>query len=102
MSFEDRVKHVSNYVFLGSKIPDHMVHGLAGYLEDGIRPGHFLSYVIDGNLRGAIMNADSKNMMLLHVYASYLYHHAPVISWGYDGACDRWVSHIKEGKANVH
>ena len=73
-------------------IPEHMQGSIVRYYENGIRPGHFLTAVIDNDLRGAIERADDINVNLLKAYVMWFYNCAPGGSWGHEGAVQSWCN----------
>ncbi len=86
------MKKPSEFVFNGETIPESMCGGLERYLESHVRPGQFLSAVLQNDLREAVGRADDKNVRLLHVYVAYLYNEAPAKSWGSKEAFDAWLT----------
>jgi len=77
-------------------IPDYMHDVIIRYYERGIPPGHFLTAVIDNDLRGAIERADDTNVMALKAYVMWFYNQAPSGSWGKAGSVARWVKAFEE------
>jgi hypothetical protein len=62
---------------MGTMIPEYMQHGLALYILFGIRPGAFLSAVLEGDLFGAMAQADGTNAERLPQYCRFLWSYAP-------------------------
>tara|TARA_R110000868_G_scaffold5782_1_gene33953 strand:- start:25894 stop:26148 length:255 start_codon:yes stop_codon:yes gene_type:complete len=63
-------------------IPDHMMAAIIRYLDNGIKPGDFLTAIIENNLKGAVSHADDTNIGLIPTYVKYFYNHAPMACWG--------------------
>lgn len=78
---------------LAGMIPDHMQDGLRRYIEHGIPPGHFLTAVLQNDLRGACERADFTNRSILFKYIQFLYNYAPPSSWGSPERFKIWVNH---------
>lgn len=80
-------------------VPLHMHGYLIRYVEEGVPPGHFLSAVINNDLREACSRADSKNKTRLHAFVMWLYNWAPQGCWGYADAVHDWCKPIEEDVA---
>jgi len=80
-------------------IPKYMQGGIIRYYEKGIPPGHFLTAVINNDLRGAIERADDQNSHLLKAYTLWFYNQAPQGSWGFDGAVQDWCRKFEDEPA---
>ena len=63
-------------------IGDHMMGALRRYLDDGIKPGDFLTAVLSNDLKEACGRADDHNRHILFEYVSYLYNYCPKTCWG--------------------
>lgn len=74
-----------------SGIPSHMRGGILRFFNDRIPPGHFLSAVINNDLREAVSRADDTNKHCLPNYIEWLYSHAPAGSWGHGDAVRDWL-----------
>ena len=72
-------------------IPERMQGCIIRYYENKIPPGHFLTAVINNDLRDAVERADNQNINLLKAYVMWFYNWAPSESWGYEGAANRWL-----------
>jgi hypothetical protein len=76
-------------------IPDRMWGGIIRYYENGIPPGHFLSAVINNDLKEACWLADDENQHLLFNYVRWFYNYAPASSWGYPTAVKEWLNKVQ-------
>ena len=65
-----------------SRIPPHMQAGAKRYLEHGIRPGSFLTYLFENNFLAAAGHADDENRKYFWAWAVFLYNEAPAGSHG--------------------
>ena len=83
---------MSDFRYQGQKIPEHMIGGLARYIEDHIPPGDFLREMLSNNLHEALGRADDKNMWMLPVYSAYLYNHVPSRCFGSKEKYEKWLS----------
>lgn len=71
-------------------IPDYMRLGLREYILNGRPVGHFLTAVLNNDLKGACNRADEVNQKSLYQYVFFLYNYAPRECWGRPGATDAW------------
>lgn len=74
-----------------TKIPQHMQDALVRYVEQGIKPGHFLSAVICNDLFEAVGHADATNLPILPVYVRWFYNIAPGSCWHSVGHMNDWM-----------
>ena len=72
-------------------IPDYMISGLRGYINEHRGVGHFLTYVLENDLARAIQHADSTNLKLLPNYVRYLHNEAPAACWGSKKKVKDWL-----------
>ena len=80
------------YRFYKYFIPDYMMGGLTRYINEGIRPGHFLTAVICNDLSVAVGKADDINIDNLPAFAAYLYNEAPSPCWGSKEKMEAWIA----------
>ena len=80
-----------------SHLPPRMVPGLLRYLEDGIKPGSFLTAIIENNLKEACAMADEENKYLIWDYVNVLYNYAPSDSWGSPERMKQWIEARNKG-----
>lgn len=85
-------EELSRFSFHGLRVPARMRDPLILYLVWHEQPGSFLTAVLTNNLAEACFHADDENIKLLHVYAAFLYNHAPAASWGSPEAVEQWLS----------
>ena len=71
-------------------IPEHMRPGLRLYVEEGIRPGGFLTAVLANDLSTSVAKADMVNRYRLADYVMWLYNEAPGLCWGSYKQVDSW------------
>ena len=72
-------------------IPEHMRSGVQRYIEFGIKPGSFLTSMIENDLRGAVENADAENAHALRGYVQFFYSYGPAECWGSPEKMKKWV-----------
>jgi len=65
-----------------SDVPEHLQGGLALYLAEGYQPGHFMTAVLENNLKEAVSRADDKAALGIAAVVRFLYNHAPRHAWG--------------------
>lgn len=71
-------------------IPAYMQRGLLDWINSGIRPGSFLTAVLENNLMEAVGRADNTNSLHLKEYATFLYNAAPADCHGSVKKVDAW------------
>jgi hypothetical protein len=64
---------MTGYQFRGFTIEQHMLDRLNAYIDHGEAVGHFLTAVLENNLKEAVGRADDENMRNLPAYVGYLY-----------------------------
>ena len=80
-------KHEIDY----SLIPDYMRRSVKAYLEEGIKPGSFLTAILENNLTESIARADSVNLANLINWARFLYDELPMGCWGSKEKVKKWI-----------
>ena len=86
---------VAFYEFREFYIPFRMGGGIKRYIEDGVRPGDFLTEIIRNDLKEACGRADDENLRNLPAYVAYFYNHAPYQCSGSQEKMDAWIK-LKE------
>lgn len=71
-------------------IPDYMQGALKRWIEDGKAPGHFLSALLNNNLKETFARADDVNAAHVRNYIRYLYNYAPSDCWGSPAKVQAW------------
>ena len=79
------------YKFREFGIPERMRSGITLYINNGIRPGRFLTAVICNNLKEAVMYADDENIRNLPAYVNFFYNHTPGDCWGSEEKMQIWL-----------
>ena len=72
------------------KISPHLLDTLADYLEKGTPGGHFVMYLLSGDMVKALNRADIENAREFKNIVSVLYNFFPAKSWGSPGNVERW------------
>jgi len=67
---------------LSGNIPERIHRALVEHIERGRPCGHFVTAVLDNDLREAIGRADDENIVALPLIVSWLYNRAPGQCWG--------------------
>ena len=75
-----------------TKLPG-CVEGMRLYVEQGIRPGTFLSAVLKNDLYHALSYADDDNIKVLKQYAEFLCWELPEDAWGSKEKVNKWIAH---------
>lgn len=71
-------------------IPAPCAEGLTAHVYDGRPVGHFLTAVLENNLKEACSRADLDNRRCLYEYVFLLYNYAPAGCWGAPGKARDW------------
>ena len=75
-----------------TRIPKHMRGGLIRYLEEGIKPGSFLTAVLENKLVEAYSRADSINTECMREWVELLYNELPLEAWGSPEKVTKWMN----------
>ncbi len=86
------------YVFWGFTIPQYMMKPLMSYIQNGQRPGDFLTAVICNDLHTAVARADEHNIINIKAYIGYLYNEAPAGCWGSYDNMQEWINQKQKEK----
>jgi hypothetical protein len=71
---------------------EHMMPAIRRYIDQHIRPGHFLTAVLSNDLIEAVGHADDVNLWLLPVFVTWLYNEAPSTCWGSPEHVNIWLA----------
>ena len=63
----------NKWKFRGYHIPEYMQQGINLYIENGIRPGDFLTAVICNDLKMTYLYADDTNFHNIPAYVNFFY-----------------------------
>ena len=69
----------------------HMADGMRRYIEDGIRPGNFLTALLCNDLMDAARRADEMNHRYLADWAKWVYNYAPRGCFGSKKRFEAWI-----------
>ena len=89
------------YKFNQFYIPERMMSGIRRYVEHGVRPGDFLSAVIQNNLSQAVGRADTENLKNIPAFVAYFYNECPGTCWGSPEKMEAWIDSFREKKQRV-
>ena len=78
------------YKFKEFYIPDRMMDGIERWILYGIKPGNFLTAVIENDLKTACERADDENLRNLPAYVAFFYNSAPAACWGSPERVNEW------------
>jgi hypothetical protein len=70
--------------------------GMQRYIEQGIRPGDFMTAVLSNDLFGAFGWADDINRRKLFDICAWLYNHAPAGSYGSPKHMQDWIDQRRD------
>lgn len=75
-----------------TRIPvDYMVDGVRRYIENGIRPGHFLQALFSNDLKESFKRADDNNAIAMREWAKFVYWEMPSESQGSPAKVQAWI-----------
>jgi len=81
---------MNGYHFRGFTIEQYMVDKLLAYIDHGEHVGHFLTAVLENNLKEAVGHADDENLRNLPAYVGYLYNVADSRCFGSHAKVRQW------------
>ena len=84
------------YEFRQFYIPDRMMPGIRRYIDEGIKPGHFLTAIICNDSKEACALADNENLINLPAFAAYFYNEAPAGCFGSGEKMHLWIEKFKQ------
>ncbi len=84
------------YTFRSFYIPEGIMEEIRLYVEDGVKPGSFLSAIIQNDLSDACGRADDKNLHNLPAFVAYFWGETPACCWGSSEHMERWMKKKKE------
>jgi hypothetical protein len=70
--------------------------GVRRYLENGRRPGHFLTAVICNDLKEAFARADNSNARLMGEWVKFFYNEVPNNAWGSKEKMETWLAQFDD------
>ena len=68
--------------------------GIRRYIEGRVRPGSFLSAVLENDLKQAVRCADSESMSMLPELVDWLWSNAPARCWGNETNVFCWIGEL--------
>ena len=72
------------------EIPERMHYQILDYVNNGTKPGDFLTAVFENNFVNAVGHADIDNLPRLPAYANLLYNLLPSACWGGKEKVQEW------------
>lgn len=78
------------------QLPEGLRGGMQRYIEERIRPGHFLTAILENDLVEAFARVDKTNRDDMHRIVGFLYNELPMRSydgspWGSPEAVHDWL-----------
>ena len=80
-----------------SSLPNYMRNGARLYIEEGVRPGSFMTALLSNQLMEAFGRADETNQFAMVTWVRFLYNEAPGGCYGSPQHFENW---IKDGGVN--
>ena len=75
------------------RLPDYMRSGARLYIEQGIKPGDFMTAVLRDQFHEAIVRADHINKVRLRDWADWLHWDIPMAAHGSVEEVNTWMEH---------
>ena len=72
-------------------IPTRMFGAALRYIVEGVKPGHFLSAVVENDLSAAVARADDENQAALVSWVRFFHNYSPSVCWGSKANMVKWV-----------
>ena len=82
-------------------LPEGLQDGMRRYIEHGIRPGNFLTAVLENNLCQAFWHADLGNLPELRRIVNWCCEELPCVTWGSEKRVDEWIASQNGEKRRV-
>ena len=79
-----------------SGIPEHMRESVRLYLEHGLKPGSFLTAILEDKLVESVAQVDNINIAQIVSWAKFLWNEMPMGSWGSKEKVEAWIKKKKE------
>ena len=74
-----------------NRLPEHIRDGMRLYIEHRVAPGHFLTAVIENNLKESFARADDTNINRMFDVVAFMYNEAPMACWGSPEKMIKWL-----------
>ena len=78
------------------EVPGGLRDGLIHYVAERRPVGHFLTAVLENNLREAMARADSDSRAKLYQIVFFLYNYTPAPCWGSVQNVNEWLSETEK------
>jgi len=72
-------------------LPEHLRGGVARYIEQGIKPGSFLTAIICNNLKDSFFRADNICLERMFDIIEFFNNEAPFRCWGSKEKMTEWI-----------
>lgn len=84
-----------------SKIPEHMIESITGYVDCGYELGGFLNAIFSNDLFNAVKKADDENLLLIPTYVFYISCKLPCDCYGSYEKVTAWKAAKRKNKYGV-
>lgn len=81
--------------------PEHVREGLSLFLGAGIKPGSYLTAVLESNLLEAVRRADLHSEAATFAIVRWLVSMAPAVAWGNRTQVNFWIETIRTRRQAV-
>lgn len=78
-------------------VPLYMHKAIIAYVVEHRKPGHFLTAVLENDLRESVGHADERNEEALSEWVMLLYNYVPSVCWGSPAKVEAWVDQGVDG-----
>ena len=86
------LSNLATFRHYGKAVPAHLHNGLAAYVAEHQKPGHFLTAVLENDLRAAVGHADSDSLAGIGAVSAWLYNEPPSGCYGSQKNVREWLA----------
>lgn len=82
-------------------IPQELIEGLILYRDEIIKPGGYLTAILENNLFDAVGKGDTVNLLVLKELCVYIYHELPGDIWGSKEIVEKYLANPIKAQLEV-
>jgi len=88
---DEHAEQIYRKYLVATGVPSQLHDGLVLYLTDGVRPGSFLTAVLENDLITAVRRGDPECRAQLAPIVDFLLRHVPIRAWGSAENVATWI-----------
>ncbi len=73
------------------RVPSHIVDGFVLWVTHGLKPGQFVTAVLENNLANSFLRADPTNRRAMLEIVTFVYEDLPLTCWGSKEKMKAWA-----------